>query len=382
MISKRVDSITPSGSVMLAQKVIELRNQGLDIISLSVGEPDFNTPLQILEATKKALDEGQTRYSLVHGIPQLREAIVQKLKDENQVQTTPEQIVLSHGSKQTLYNIFQTILNPGDEVIIPVPYWVTFPETVKLAGGKPVYVDCPHLQLDPELIQKAITPRTKAVIINSPNNPSGAVFSPDSVQKLSEIVVENNLILVSDEAYESFTYDDHTHLSPASLSDEIFQRTLTVQSFSKTYCMTGFRLGYAAGPDWLIKPIIKLQSHLTGNNAPFAQFAALEALKMDQTFFKNMRETFNLRRNLAHKEYQNIFNADSPQGAFYLFGKMTDDSIERFQDDEKLAHYLLEKAGVALLPGKFFGKPQYLRLSFAASESDIKESARRILEVL
>jgi aspartate aminotransferase len=382
MISQRVDSITPSGSVMLAQKVIELRNQGRDIISLSVGEPDFKTPQEILNATKKALDKGETRYSLVHGIPQLREAITKKLWDENQLNVNPEQIVLSHGSKQTLYNIFQTILNPDDEVIIPVPYWVTFPESVKLAGGRPIFVDCPNLQLDPELIEKAITSKTKAIIVNSPNNPSGAVFSPESLKKLSEIVVKNNLILISDEAYERFTYEDLPHLSPASISEEVFQRTLTVHSFSKTYCMTGFRLGYVAGPDWLIKPMIKLQSHLTGNNAPFAQFGALEALQMDPGFFQDMKKIFDQRRKMSFEQYKNIFELEMPQGAFYLFGKMTDDLIKRFGDDEKLAHHILEKAGVALLPGNFFGKPLYLRLSFAASEQDLKEAARRIKEVL
>jgi aspartate aminotransferase len=382
MISARVESITPSGSDMLAQKVIELRNQGRDIISLSVGEPDFKTPQEILNATKKALDEGETRYSLVHGIPELREAIAKKLWDENRVSVNPEQIVLSHGSKQTLYNIFQTILNPDDEVIIPVPYWVTFPESVKLAGGRPIFVDCPNLQLDPELIEKAITSKTKAIIVNSPNNPSGAVFSPESLKKLSEIVVKNNLILISDEAYERFTYEDLPHLSPASISEEVFQRTLTVHSFSKTYCMTGFRLGYVAGPDWLIKPMIKLQSHLTGNNAPFAQFGALEALQMDPGFFQDMKKIFDQRRKMSFEQYKNIFELEMPQGAFYLFGKMTDDLIKRFGDDEKLAHHILEKAGVALLPGNFFGKPLYLRLSFAASEQDLKEAARRIKEVL
>lgn len=382
MISQRVNSITPSGSVMLAQKVLEMRNQGHDVISLSVGEPDFNTPREIIQATQKALEQGQTRYSLVHGIPQLREAISQKLLNENQIKVDPDQVILSHGSKQTLYNIFQTILNPDDEVIIPVPYWVTFPEVVKLAGGKPIFVDCPNLQLDLELINKAITPKTKAIIINSPNNPSGAVFSPESLRSLGQLVVKNKLVLVSDEAYEHFTYDGHAHLSPASLSKEVFNQTLTVQSFSKSYCMTGFRLGYASGPDWLIRPMIKLQSHLTGNNAPFAQFAALKALQMDQSFFHQMKETFDRRRNLSCEEYKNILNIAPPQGAFYLFGKMTDELTQRFEDDEKLAHHLLEKAGVALLPGSFFGRPQYLRLSFAASERELLESAKRIKEVL
>lgn len=382
MISNRIQNIQESGSVALASKVIELKKAGQDIISLSIGEPDFDTPVEIIEATKKALDQQHTRYSLVPGILELREAICQKLLKENHIKAKPEEVLIANGSKQILYNIFQAILNPEDEVIVPTPYWVTFPESIKLAGGQPVFVDCPHLQLDLELIEKAITPKTRAIIINSPNNPSGAVYPPEVIEKLAHLAVKKDLWLISDEAYEYFTYTDKKHLSAASLSAEIFNKTITVQTFSKSFCMTGFRIGYMVAPKHLIQAVNKLQSHLTGNNCTFAQYGALEALTMDQSFFHQMKETFKKRRDLAYELCKEIMDCPPPEGAFYLFPNVESFLPHRFQDDAQMALHILTEARVAILPGSFFGMPGHLRFSFSNSEENIKEAFRRIKEVL
>lgn len=382
MISERIQKIQESGSVALASKVIELKKSGQDIISLSIGEPDFDTPLDIIKATQKALDQQQTRYSLVPGILELRQEIAKKLWRDNAIKARPEEILVSNGSKQILYNIFQTLLNPGDEVIVPVPYWVTFPESIRLAGGVPVFVDCPNLQLDLALVEQAITTKTRAIIINSPNNPSGAVYPPAVIEKLAKLVVEKDLTLISDEAYEYFTYGDNRHLSAASISEEVFKRTITVQTFSKSFCMTGFRIGYMVAPQKIIQAVNKLQSHLTGNNCTFAQFGALEALTMDQQFFDDMKETFKKRRDLAYSLCKEIMDCPAPEGAFYLFPNVENFLKTRFKDDAEMALYLLTEAKVAILPGSFFGMPGHLRFSFSNSEENIKEAFRRIKEVL
>lgn len=382
MISKRIENIQESGSVALASKVIELKKSGQDIISLSIGEPDFDTPVEIIEATKKALDLQHTRYSLVPGILELREAICQKLLKENDILAKPDEILVANGSKQVLYNLFQAILNLGDEVIVPKPYWVTFPESIKLAGGTPVYVDCPDLQLDLELIEKSITSKTKAIIINSPNNPSGAVYSHDVIEKVANLAVKKDIWFICDEAYEYFTYGDKKHLSAASLSREIFNKTITVQTFSKSYCMTGFRIGYMVAPKHLIQAVSKLQSHLTGNNCTFAQYGALEALTMDQTFFHNMKETFKKRRDIAFELCREIMDCPEPEGAFYLFPNIENYLSQRFKNDSEMALHILNEAKVAILPGSFFGMPGFLRFSFSNSEENIREAFRRIKEVL
>lgn len=382
MISNRIQNIQESGSVALASKVIELKKAGQDIISLSIGEPDFDTPIEIIRATQKALEQQHTRYSLVPGILELREAICQKLLKENQISARPEEVLIANGSKQILYNIFQAILNPGDEVIVPVPYWVTFPESIKLAAGVPVFVECPNLQLDVALVEKAITAKTKAIIINSPNNPSGAVYPPEVIEKLAQLAVKKNLWLISDEAYEYFTYGESRHLSAASLSKEIFNKTITVQTFSKSFCMTGFRIGYMVAEKNLIQAVNKLQSHLTGNNCTFAQYGALEALTMDQTFFHQMKETFKKRRDLAYSLCKELMNCPAPEGAFYLFPNVENFIPHRFKDDNEMALHILTAAKVAILPGSFFGMPDHLRFSFSNSEENIKEAFRRIKEVL
>ncbi|MBL6991102.1 MAG: pyridoxal phosphate-dependent aminotransferase [Bacteriovoracaceae bacterium] len=383
-LSERVNNITESKTVGLASIVDSLRQKGEQIISLNVGEPDFKTPTSILEATKAALDEGQTLYSLVPGIRQLREALVDKLKKNNGIDVTIDNIVVSNGSKQSLYNIFQTICDPGDEVIVPIPYWVTFPESIKLAGGRPVLVETstPDHQLDLEKIKAAITKNTKAILFNSPNNPTGAVYSKESLEQLAELCIKHDLYLIADEAYELLVYDQKKHFSVASLSKEVSKRTITVQSFSKSYCMTGFRIGYVVADQKVIKGINKLQSHLTGNNCTFAQFGALAAINADPMQYEKMRVEFEMRRDLSYELTSKIFDCAKPTGAFYLFPNVQKYLGERFKTCTELAEYILQEAKVAVVPGSAFGAPGYLRISFANSRDNLQKALTQIKEVL
>lgn len=380
-LADRINSIEESKSIGLSATLSDLRDRGEKIIGLNVGEPEFATPPQIIEATKKALDENKTRYSLVQGISELRLAIVKKLRKENDLDVTEKNVIIGNGSKQILYNIFQTMINPGDEVIIPAPYWVTFPESVKLAGGIPIIVNTKNHQLDLISIKNAITSKTKMIIINTPNNPTGAVYPEEDLRKLAEICVKKDIYIVSDEAYERLVFDQK-HVSIASFGPEIFQRTLTVQTFSKSHCMTGFRLGYLVADELIINAINKLQSHLTGNNCTFSQYGAIEALQMDSSIIDGMIDIMKKRRDLAFNLAKDIFKVIQPSGAMYLFPNVDEFMGERFINDIEMANYILEKAKVAVLPGSAFGQPNHLRICFAAHEDDIKEGLRKIKEVL
>jgi len=380
-LADRINSIEESKSIGLSATLSDLRDRGEKIIGLNVGEPEFATPPQIIEATKKALDENKTRYSLVQGISELRLAIVKKLQKENDLDVTEKNVIIGNGSKQILYNIFQTMINPGDEVIIPAPYWVTFPESVKLAGGIPIIVNTKNHQLDLISIKNAITSKTKMIIINTPNNPTGAVYPEEDLRKLAEICVKKDIYIVSDEAYERLVFDQK-HVSIASFGPEIFQRTLTVQTFSKSHCMTGFRLGYLVADELIINAINKLQSHLTGNNCTFSQYGAIEALQMDSSIIDGMIDIMKKRRDLAFNLAKDIFKVIQPSGAMYLFPNVDEFMGERFINDIEMANYILEKAKVAVLPGSAFGQPNHLRICFAAHEDDIKEGLRKIKEVL
>lgn len=380
-LADRINSIEESKSIGLSATLSDLRDRGEKIIGLNVGEPEFATPPQIIEATKKALDENKTRYSLVQGISELRLAIVKKLRKENDLDVTEKNVIIGNGSKQILYNIFQTMINPGDEVIIPAPYWVTFPESVKLAGGIPIIVNTKNHQLDLINIKNAITSKTKMIIINTPNNPTGAVYPEEDLRKLAEICVKKDIFIVSDEAYERLVFDQK-HVSIASFGPEIFQRTLTVQTFSKSHCMTGFRLGYLVADELIINAINKLQSHLTGNNCTFSQYGAIEALQMDSSIIDGMIDIMKKRRDLAFNLAKDIFKVIQPSGAMYLFPNVDEFMGERFINDIEMANYILEKAKVAVLPGSAFGQPNHLRICFAAHEDDIKEGLRKIKEVL
>lgn len=379
MISDRIQSVEESKSVKMAAVIAELRAQGQDIISFNVGEPDFPTPKYVIEATKQALDEGHTRYALVPGELFIREAIVKKLKRDQDLEIGASNICLSNGSKQVLYSIFQLICNPGDEVIIPRPYWVSFPEAVKLAGGEPVFVDSNHGHLSCENIEKAITEKTKAIVINSPNNPSGLLPKEEPLKKLVQLAKAKGIYIISDEAYETLTYGGRKFIGPAGLADPKLERTLIVQSFSKSYCMTGFRLGYIVANDEIIKGMAKLQSHLCGNVPVFIQKGAEAALKHEHEIVDHMREVFNKRMELAYEYCIEIFpDTEKPEGAFYLFPKISQDLLDKYGSDEKLTLHILKEAKVALLPGSFFGEPGYLRICFVTSDENIVKGFRAI----
>lgn len=382
-LSDRVHSVEESKSVQLASVIARLRSEGEQIVGFNVGEPDFATPTFVIDATKKALDEGHTRYALVPGENFLRDAIAKKLFDDQGVNAKRENICVSNGSKQVLYSLFQLICNSGDEVIIPCPYWVSFPEAVKLAGAVPVFVSSGTAELNLEALKLAITPKTKAIVLNSPNNPSGHVYPADIKREVVKLCKENNLYLISDEAYETLIFKGEKFIGPAGLADQDLQNTLIVQSFSKSYCMTGFRLGYVAGPDHLIKGMIKLQSHICGNIPVFIQKSALAALENQESITENMRSIFLKRSELAYRLCKEIFpNTEKPEGAFYLFPKIQDDLIQKFGSDEKLALHILEAGKVALLPGSYFGNPGFLRICFSTSEDEILKGFKSIRECL
>ncbi|ATH08772.1 hypothetical protein BIY24_12685 [Halobacteriovorax marinus] len=382
--SNRVKSIEPSKSISLSAKIAELKEQGEDIIGLNVGEPDFATPAPIIEATIKALKENKTRYSLVQGLDQLRDGIAYYLNKKYNLNANKDHILLGNGSKHILYLIFQTLLNDGDEVIIPSPYWVTFPESVKLAGGVPKFVETlDNFQLDLNAIESAITDKTKVILINTPNNPTGAVYNEESLNKVVELAVKYDLKIVSDEAYEILTYNKVKHVNISSLSEEAFNRTLTVQSFSKSFCMTGFRIGYLCAEKSFIDDVNKLQGHLSGNNCTFAQYGALEALRLDAGLIRILTKELESRMKLAHQLFSEFFPIEKPDGAFYLFPNVTE-TIEKLglKNSEELSLYILEKAKVAILPGIAFGKENHLRISFAQSREEIIEAHKRMKEVL
>ncbi|MDC0255227.1 pyridoxal phosphate-dependent aminotransferase [Bacteriovoracales bacterium] len=377
-LSKRVNSITPSKSIEFSSKVTLLKSQGKKILELNVGETDFKTPLPILEATQKALMENKTRYSPVDGIPELRDKIAENYNKFNQ-NISKDHVFIGSGSKHILYNIFQVICDDDDEVIIPSPYWVTFPETVKLAGGKPIFVDTIRHQLDLTKIEKAITKKTKAILINSPNNPTGAVYPKEDLSELVHLAKKYDLFIISDEAYEKITYDSIEHSSISTLSEEAFKRTLTVQTFSKAYSMTGFRIGYLIAPLEIVNAIKKLQGHLSGNPCTFAQYGPIAALEMKKEELQENLLKLQRRRDLAYSLFSQIFDCQKPQGGLFLFLRIKKGS---FSSCEEMAEYILNNAGVALLPGKAFGVKNYLRLSFATSEETIKEAFKKIKEIL
>ncbi len=382
-IAQRINSVVESKSVQLAAVISELRAQGETIISFNVGEPDFETPQEVIEATQKALKEGHTRYALVPGEPFLRDAIAHKLRRDQGIEASAKNICVSNGSKQVLYSIFQVICDTGDEVIVPIPYWVSFPEAIRLAGAHPRFVSSEKGELNIEGIEKVINDKTKAIIINSPNNPSGLVFTKEQKQRLVELCRKHHLYLISDEAYETLIYEEDSFIGPAGVADQKLQNTLIVQSFSKSYCMTGFRLGYVAGSESFIKALNKLQSHLCGNTPVFVQKGAEAALKNEKEIVSQMRQTFRKRSLLAYELCKDIFpETPKPQGAFYLFPKIQEELIKRFESDEALALHILKEAKVALLPGSFFGQSGFLRICFASSEENIRDGFKAIKDCL
>lgn len=390
MISDRIRQITPSQTLELNSKIARLRKEGKNIIALNSGEPDFNTPAPIIQAACQAMLDGKTKYTQTPGIPELREAIARKLLRENKVAYEADEILVSTGAKYALTNTFLTLCNPGDQVIIPTPCWVSYVEMVKLAGAVPVLIPVQEdNRLDLQALEAAITAKTRVILINSPNNPTGAVYTEESLRTVARLALDHDLMLVTDEVYEKLIYGDTAHVSMASFSPEIRERTITINAFSKAYAMTGWRLGYAAGPRSIIRGLSAIQGHTTSNATSFVQWAAITALESCDREVEVMRQAFQERRDYLYGRVSALpgVRCPFPDGAFYLFPDVTDLFGRRagdrvIEDASALADYLLDEAGVALVPGGAFEAPHAIRLTYSNSMDNLIEAMDRIEEAL
>lgn len=393
MISNRVKNITPSATVALNGKVSELVAAGVDVIAFNIGEPDFDTPAPIVEACQKALSQGKTKYTAASGIMPLRKAICAKLLRDNGVTYEPKQICVSTGAKQALNNAILAVVNPGDEVIIPTPCWVSYIEIVKLADGIAVTVptkESEGFQLDIEAIKSAITPRTRAILINTPNNPTGASYSKESLRELGELALKHDFYIVSDEIYEKLIYGESKHICPAALSSEIYEHTIVINGFSKAYSMTGWRIGYTAAPKDIAKAIDDLQGHTTSNSTTFVQYAALEALdEKNDASVEAMKVEFNKRRKYLLdflRSIPDVTCADAG-GAFYLmpnvskyYGRSYNGMV--IKDSYDFCTFILEEAKVAIVPGASFEAPDNVRISYSNSMENLERGAKRLLQAM
>ncbi|MBP1889488.1 aspartate aminotransferase [Clostridium moniliforme] len=391
-LSSRVTGISPSITLAITAKAKELKNSGVDVISFGVGEPDFNTPSNIIEAGYKAMIEGKTKYTETSGISELREEICRKFKDDNNLNYSKDQIIVSNGAKQCLANAFMAILDKDDEVIIPMPYWVSYPELVKIAGGVPVVVDSKeehNYKYTIKSLEDKLSNKTKAIILNSPNNPTGTIYSKEELLKIAEFAKEHNLIIISDEVYEKLIYDDEKHISIASLTDYAYENTIVINGLSKSAAMTGWRIGYAASNKEVIKAMTSLQSHMTSNINSITQYAAIEALKNSKGSSDKMLKEFNKRREYMINRLDNIkdINYILPNGAFYImidvskfYGKSINNNL--IKDSLSFSKFLLEENKVAVVPGVGFGIDNYVRLSYATSMENIEKGLNRIEEFL
>lgn len=388
MLTKRVKGMSPSKTMQITAKSKQLKSQGFSVMDFSVGEPDFGTPSHICEAAKRAIDAGHTKYTLVNGIPELREVICKKLFTENHIFYTPDQICVGTGAKQPLFNAVFAICEEGDEVIIPTPSWVSYEEMVKLAGATPVYVSCKkkdNFELDIPEITSAISDKTKAIIINTPNNPTGAVYEKETLKKLAELALKYDFYIIVDEVYEKLVYEGHEHFSIASLSEEVKDKCILINGLSKSYAMTGWRIGYVAANNEIIKAIKGIQSHTTSASNSITQYAALEAYTGNQDFLKEMHEEFVKRRDYLMKRIDNIpyLSCNPVYGAFYImmdisetFGKHYDNVS--IHSSIEFADLLLTHEYVALVPGEAFHADNYMRMCYAVSMDCIQEGMDRI----
>lgn len=377
----RVMKLEESMTIAISSLAKELKAKGRDILSFSAGEPDFDTPQNIKDEAIRAINSGFTKYTQVGGIPELLSAISQKLKSENHLNYEPNEIIVSNGAKHSLYNVFQALIDEGDEVIIPSPFWVTYPELVKYCGGKSVFIETDEsgeFKITASQLQQAITPRTKMLVLTSPSNPTGMVYTKQELESLYEVIKDTQIVVLSDEIYEQLVYDGLSYTSVGSLNDDMLHRTITINGMSKSLCMTGWRIGYVASKDReLIRLMNNLQSQSTSNINSITQKAAIIGLNGDsKNDIEHFRQTFEHRRNLAHKLINDIHKLEAllPQGAFYLFiniKRVNGDSMAFCKD-------LLEKEGVALVPGIAFGMDGYARFSFACGEEEIELGIQRI----
>ena len=391
-LSLRLQRLAPSATLAMSQKSSEMKVRGIDVINMSVGEPDFNTPDHIKEAAKKAVDDNYSRYSPVPGYMDLRQAISDKLKRENQLEYSPAEILVSNGAKQSVCNTILALVNPGDEVIIPAPYWVSYPQMVLLAGGNPVFVEATfeqNFKMTPEQLEKAITPKTRMLILCSPSNPTGSVYNKEELRALANIILSHkDLYVLADEIYEHINYVGR-HESIAQFPG-MKERAIVVNGVSKAYAMTGWRIGYIAAPEWIVKGCNKLQGQYTSGPCSVSQKAAEFAYTQSQECVEEMRKAFERRRDLIVKLAKDIpgLEVNVPEGAFYLFpkcssfyGKQTPDG-KTIGNSTDLAMYLLEKGHVATVGGDAFGDPACFRMSYATSDENIVEAMRRIKDVL
>ena len=390
-LSDRLQRLAPSATLAMSQKSSEMKAQGIDVINMSVGEPDFNTPDHIKEAAKQAIDNNFSRYSPVPGYPDLRKAIVEKLKNENGLEFTVNEILVSNGAKQSVCNAVMALVNDGDEVIIPAPYWVSYPQMAKLAGGIPVYINAGFEQdfkITPQQLEDAITEKTKMLILCSPSNPTGSVYSAEELKGLAEVILKHDdLYVLADEIYEHINYTG-SHASIAAV-EGMRERTIIINGVSKAYAMTGWRIGFMAAPEWIVKGCNKLQGQYTSGSCSVSQKAALEAYIASQACVEEMRVAFERRRDLIVELAKDIpgLEVNVPQGAFYLFPKCSSfygktDGEHVINNSSDLAMYLLEVGHVATVGGDAFGDPDCFRMSYATSDDNIREALRRIKDCL
>jgi aspartate aminotransferase len=383
-LSKRVKTLTPSTTLAITAKAAELKAGGHDVIGLGAGEPDFNTPQHIIDAAFQSMNEGFTKYTPSAGLPALKKAIINKLKQDQNIDYNPNEIIVGNGAKHVLYTLFQVILDDGDEVIIPTPYWVSYPEQVKLAGGVPVYIEgAEHneYKITPDQLAGAITNRTRAVIINSPSNPTGMIYSKEELEAIGNVCLEKDILIVSDEIYEKLIYGENKHFSIAQLSPQLKEQTIVINGVSKSHSMTGWRIGYAAGNKEIITAMTNLASHSTSNPTTTAQYGTIAAYNGSQQPVEEMRLAFESRLNAIFEKLVSIEGVSciKPQGAFYLFPNVKKAAeITGFNTVDDFVEGLLEEAMVAVIPGSGFGSPDNIRLSYATSLVSLEKAIMRI----
>ena len=387
-LSRFASQLKPSETLAVSNKAKALRTQGRDVIDFSLGEPDFITPANIIRAAEHAMLEGFTKYTPTSGVPELRQAIADKFQRENHLDYRPEQIIVSCGAKHVLHNLAMVLVDAGDEVIIPAPYWVTYPAQIEMAGGKPVIIPTTvdtQFKITGEILRQHLTPKTKGLILNSPSNPTGAVYPPEELVDLARVLLETDLSIISDEIYEHIVYDGIEQISIATLHPALKERTIVVNGLSKSYAMTGWRLGYCAGPQDVIEACGRLQTQTTNNPTSFVQLAAIEALSGPQDSVQTMAREFEQRRNFVIPRLNAIngITCAVPHGAFYAFPQVSGllgraHQGQRLETPADLANFLLDAAGVAIVPGEGFGDEHSFRLSYASSMAELEEGLERI----
>ncbi|MFQ3611164.1 MAG: pyridoxal phosphate-dependent aminotransferase [Fimbriimonadales bacterium] len=391
-LSERARQVQPSPTLALTARAQEMRRQGIDVLSFTAGEPDFDTPDFAKAGAIEAIHAGYTKYTPTPGILPLREAICEKLWEENRLRYTPDQVIVSCGAKHSLFCALMALLDPGDEVIIPTPCWVSYPEQVRLMGAIPVFVpadESTDFLPDYNALRQAISPRTKAIILNTPCNPTGAVFPRQKLKEIASLALSHNLWIVADEIYEKLTYDGHTHESIGALSKEVFERTITVNGMSKSYAMTGWRIGYLAGPTEVVRAVNRLQDQMTSNACSIAQHASLSALQDKSDWHAKVRQAYDRRRNLIVDGLNAVpgITCWRPRGAFYVYANVSGllgarANGKTLESSADVAEYLLERARVAVVPGEGFCAPGYIRLSYATSDAIIQQGLARIAEAV